>query len=102
MNQTISTATLQPIYNGRQLKRADSTKVPTPSLGDGKPNSLDLDQVHLDIECHRSRSQRLRVAPVLLICRSGKRSLETGEGLNKEDIADVLKVFKSFDGETDH
>ncbi len=84
------------------MKRADITKVPTPSLNDGMPISLDLDQAHLDIQCGRPHSQRLQVAPVLLICRSGKRSLETGEGLNKEDIADVLKVFKSFDGETDH
>ncbi len=63
--------------------------------------SLDLDQAHLDIQCGRPHSLRLRVAPVLLICRSGKLSLEAGEGLYKEDFVDVLKVFKGFEGEID-
>ena len=100
VNQTISTATLQPIYNGRQLKRADSTKVPTPSLGDGKPNSLDLDQVHLDIECHRSRSQRLRVAPV--VCANGCTSHgHTSRRWKAVGVALLLSLVSNTSGADD-
>ncbi len=40
-------------------------------------------------------------APVALICRSGKRSLEAGELLIKEGFADVYNVLDGFEGELD-
>jgi rhodanese-related sulfurtransferase len=40
-------------------------------------------------------------APVLLICRSGKRSQEAGELLLTEGFADVYNVLEGFEGEMD-
>ena len=40
-------------------------------------------------------------APVLLICRSGKRSLEAGEVLIKDGFHDVYNVEEGFEGERD-
>lgn len=40
-------------------------------------------------------------APILLICRSGKRSLEAGELLIKEGFLDVYNVAEGFEGELD-
>jgi rhodanese-related sulfurtransferase len=40
-------------------------------------------------------------APVVLICRSGKRSLEAGELLLNEGFADVYHVTEGFEGELD-
>ncbi len=39
--------------------------------------------------------------PVLLICRSGKRSLEAGELLLKEGFHDVYNIEEGFEGELD-
>lgn len=39
--------------------------------------------------------------PVLLICRSGKRSLEAGEQLIKEGFTDVYNIAEGFEGELD-
>ncbi|NOX42788.1 MAG: rhodanese-like domain-containing protein [Gammaproteobacteria bacterium] len=40
-------------------------------------------------------------APVVLICRSGKRSLEAGELLLSEGFADVYNVMEGFEGDMD-
>jgi len=40
-------------------------------------------------------------APIVLICRSGKRSLEAGELLIKEGFADIYNVDEGFEGELD-
>lgn len=40
-------------------------------------------------------------SPVVLICRSGKRSQEAGEVLVKEDFPDVYNVLEGFEGELD-
>lgn len=40
-------------------------------------------------------------APVVLICRSGKRSLEAGELLAKEGFSEVFHVTEGFEGELD-
>jgi len=40
-------------------------------------------------------------APVVLICRSGKRSLDAGEVLLKEGFTDVYNVLEGFEGELD-
>jgi len=40
-------------------------------------------------------------APVVLICRSGKRSLEAGEVLIKENFAEVYNVLEGFEGDLD-
>jgi rhodanese-related sulfurtransferase len=40
-------------------------------------------------------------SPVVLICRSGKRSLEAGELLIKEGFTDVYNVLDGFEGELD-
>ncbi|HEB59795.1 MAG TPA: rhodanese-like domain-containing protein [Gammaproteobacteria bacterium] len=39
--------------------------------------------------------------PVLLICRSGKRSLEAGELLLREGFHDVYNIADGFEGELD-
>ena len=39
--------------------------------------------------------------PVLLICRSGKRSLEAGKLLLKEGFHDVYNIEEGFEGELD-
>jgi rhodanese-related sulfurtransferase len=39
--------------------------------------------------------------PILLICRSGKRSLEAGELLLKEGFAEVYNIGEGFEGELD-
>ncbi len=39
--------------------------------------------------------------PVVLICRSGKRSHEAGETLLKEGFNDVYNVLEGFEGELD-
>ena len=40
-------------------------------------------------------------APVLLICRSGKRSLEAGEQLVEAGFPEVYNVLEGFEGELD-
>ncbi len=40
-------------------------------------------------------------APVLLICRSGKRSLEAGKLLISNDFKEVYNVAEGFEGELD-
>ena len=39
--------------------------------------------------------------PIILICRSGKRSLEAGEQLIKNGFSDVFNVSEGFEGELD-
>ena len=46
---------------------------------------------------HRSRHN----VPVLLICRSGKRSMEAGELLMKEGFGEVYNIAEGFEGELD-
>lgn len=46
---------------------------------------------HLDVGC----------APVVLICRSGKRSLDAGEILLKEGFREVYNIVDGFEGELD-
>ena len=41
-------------------------------------------------------------APVVLICRSGKRSLRAGELLVEEGFTRVYNVAEGFEGELDH
>jgi len=48
-----------------------------------------------------SHLQNIGSAPVVLICRSGKRSLEAGELLIKEGFTDVYNVLEGFEGELD-
>lgn len=48
-----------------------------------------------------SHSSEVASAPVLLICRSGKRSLEAGELLVKEGFTEVYNVLEGFEGELD-
>lgn len=38
-------------------------------------------------------------APVILICRSGKRSLEAGKALLEADMKDIFHVDEGFEGE---
>jgi len=40
-------------------------------------------------------------APVLLICRSGKRSLEAGKLLMENSFQDVYNIAEGFEGELD-
>ncbi|HKK13861.1 MAG TPA: rhodanese-like domain-containing protein [Gammaproteobacteria bacterium] len=40
-------------------------------------------------------------APVVLICRSGKRSLEAGRELIRQGLTDVYNVLEGFEGELD-
>ena len=49
------------------------------------------------ISCHDD----VGCAPVLLICRSGKRSLEAGEVLLKEGFTEVFNIEQGFEGELD-
>ena len=48
-----------------------------------------------------SHSSEQSSAPVLLICRSGKRSLEAGEKLIEAGFTDVYNVTEGFEGELD-
>ena len=48
-----------------------------------------------------SRIEAVGSSPVVLICRSGKRSLEAGELLIKEGFTDVYNVLEGFEGELD-
>jgi rhodanese-related sulfurtransferase len=49
------------------------------------------------IHCHTD----VGCAPVILVCRSGKRSLDAGELLLKEGFTDVYNVLEGFEGELD-
>ncbi len=40
-------------------------------------------------------------APILLICRSGKRSLEAGRALTEKGFRDVFNIADGFEGELD-
>ena len=48
--------------------------------------------------CHETPNSGV---PILLICRSGKRSLEAGNLLVKEGFCDVYNVAEGFEGELD-
>jgi len=40
-------------------------------------------------------------APIILICRSGKRSLEAGRALIKDGMSNIMHVDEGFEGELD-
>jgi rhodanese-related sulfurtransferase len=42
-----------------------------------------------------------RERPILLICRSGNRSVEAGEALEKAGFRHVMNVLHGFEGELD-
>jgi rhodanese-related sulfurtransferase len=48
-----------------------------------------------------SHSSEVSSAPVLLICRSGKRSLEAGELLVESGFPEVYNILEGFEGELD-
>ncbi len=48
--------------------------------------------------CHEAAGSS---APILLICRSGKRSLEAGNLLIKEDFCGVYNIAEGFEGDLD-
>ena len=48
--------------------------------------------------CHETPNSGV---PILLICRSGKRSLEAGNVLVREGFCDVYNVAEGFEGELD-
>lgn len=48
-----------------------------------------------------SHLENVGSAPVLLICRSGKRSLEAGRALIEEEFTDVYNILEGFEGELD-
>lgn len=48
--------------------------------------------------CHENSNTG---APIVLICRSGKRSLEAGNLLIKEGFCDVYNIRDGFEGELD-
>jgi len=39
--------------------------------------------------------------PILLICRSGKRSLEAGEALIRDGMSEIYNIVEGFEGELD-
>ncbi len=39
--------------------------------------------------------------PVLLICRSGQRSLEAAQALEQDGFTDVINVLHGFEGDLD-
>lgn len=53
------------------------------------------------ISDHDDNDNAIDSAPVLLICRSGARSLEAGKALRKEGFADVYNVLEGFEGPLD-
>lgn len=55
-------------------------------------------QVLLGGVCHEPEAG---CAPIILICRSGKRSLEAGRALTAAGISDVYHVDEGFEGEID-
>ncbi len=48
--------------------------------------------------CHGASNEGV---PVILICRSGKRSLEAGDSLISEGFCDVYNIEDGFEGELD-
>ncbi len=48
--------------------------------------------------CHEAAGSS---APILLICRSGKRSLEAGNLLIKENFCGVYNIAEGFEGDLD-
>ena len=47
------------------------------------------------------RNDEIHSAPILLICRSGKRSLEAGRQLIEDGMINVYNVDEGFEGELD-
>ena len=47
------------------------------------------------------RETKTKGKPVVLICRSGSRSVEAGEALEAAGFADVVNVLYGFEGERD-
>jgi rhodanese-related sulfurtransferase len=48
-----------------------------------------------------SHSEVIGSVPVVLICRSGKRSLEAGEALVDAGMSDIYNIAEGFEGELD-
>ncbi len=48
-----------------------------------------------------SHAHDVSSVPVVLICRSGKRSLEAGEVLVKDGLTEVYNVLEGFEGDLD-
>lgn len=49
----------------------------------------------------KARTAGVLDRPILLICRSGKRTLSAGEALERAGFADVANVLYGFEGELD-
>lgn len=58
-------------------------------------------QVTAGVAGTRNGAEAARI-PVLLICRSGKRSLEAGEVLAQAGFAELYNVSTGFEGDLDH
>ncbi len=53
------------------------------------------------ISDHEDKDHQIDAAPVLLICRSGRRSLEAGKALVKDGFTTVYNITEGFEGPLD-
>ena len=53
------------------------------------------------ISDYEDKSHQQDASPILLICRSGRRSLEAGEALIKDDFTSVYNIIEGFEGPLD-
>ncbi|HKJ09296.1 MAG TPA: rhodanese-like domain-containing protein [Gammaproteobacteria bacterium] len=68
---------------------------------DWKVNPHFVAQVRMVLLGGVSCSDENECAPAVLICRSGKRSLEAGNLLVREGLREVYNVLEGFEGELD-
>ena len=58
--------------------------------------------VNPDFALEVLREARTRDRPILLICRSGKRTLDAARALEDDGFVDVTNVLYGFEGDLDH
>jgi rhodanese-related sulfurtransferase len=75
--------------------------VPWMDEPDWTPNPEFTRQVTAGVAGTRNGADAARI-PVLLICRSGKRSLEAGEVLAQAGFEELYNVSTGFEGDLDH
>ncbi|MBS4098040.1 MAG: rhodanese-like domain-containing protein [Sulfuricella sp.] len=58
-------------------------------------------EVNPEFVAHSKKAASMN-RPVVLICRSGRRSIEAGLALEQAGMGDVYNVLHGFEGELDH
>lgn len=79
----------------------NAVNVPWKEAPDWNVNENFIEQVRHVLASKSGREEGIESLPVLMICRSGKRSLAAGEELIKHGFKEVYNIEQGFEGDRD-